>query len=63
MHRLVVAIATGLLAGFITKALNPMGQSLEQHGFFEDALFWEEIEEEGEHDAAPAAESVALARG
>ncbi|KAK9806611.1 hypothetical protein WJX73_009324 [Symbiochloris irregularis] len=60
---LVVALATGLLAGFITKSLNPMGQSLEDHGFFEDALFWEEVEEEGEHDAAPAPESVALARG
>ena len=48
---LLVAIGTGALAGFLVKSLNPMGQSLNEHGFFEDALFWEEVEEEDEADS------------
>lgn len=64
---LVVAIGTGALAGFIVKVVNPAKQSLTEHSFFEDALFWEEVEEEessaGEGFSAPPGESVALARG
>ena len=64
---LVVAIVTGALAGFVVQQVDPMRQSLGEHGFFEDALFWEEVESEeeighGDH-GAPAGETVSLARG
>lgn len=63
---LTVAILSGALAGCIARILDPARQSLSADGFFEDSLFWEEVEEEGEGAKVPTAgagETVAVARG
>ena len=63
---LLAAIVSGAVAGLIVKVIDPAHQSLGEEGYFEDALFWEEVEEEGEKPeggSAPPGESVAVARG
>ena len=63
---LLAAIVSGAAAGWLVKVVDPAGQSLGEGGYFEDALFWEEVEEEGEKaegHSAPPGESVAVARG
>ena len=63
---LLCAIATGAVAGFAVRLADPAKQSLGVTGFFEDALFWEEVESDSDDDmshAAPPGESIAVARG